>query len=188
MQLLDTAIADVKQVRLDRFADERGAFAETYDARKFRELGLSSEFVQDSWSLSRCIGTIRGLHFQAPPHAQHKLVRVTRGRILDVAVDIRRGSPSFGSHVAIELSADQPVSLWVPIGFAHGFCTLEDDTEVTYKMSNHFHSESYRGLCWADPQLAIPWPVAVSAALLSPQDRRQPSLAQLVSPFVYGRR
>jgi dTDP-4-dehydrorhamnose 3,5-epimerase len=185
MEVVDSTLAEVKFVRLDVIRDERGSFAETYDAVKFAALGIRAPFVHDSWSLSRNVGTVRGFHFQKPPRAQHKLVRVTRGRILDVVVDIRRGSPTFGSHVAVELSAEKPLSLFVPIGFAHAFCTLEGDTEVTYKMSDHFVPRLYTGLFWADPQLAIPWPVKPGTALLSPKDKLHPHLADIESPFVY---
>jgi len=185
MELIDLKLPDVKLVRLDMIGDTRGEFAETYDSIKFAALGIRETFVQDSWSLSRLAGTVRGFHFQLPPHAQHKLVRVTRGRILDVVVDIRRGSPSYGAHVTIELSAHEPLSVFVPIGFAHAFCTLEDDTEVTYKMSDHFFPDLYWGIHWEDPQLAIPWPVERSAALLSPKDRSHPVLADIDNPFVY---
>lgn len=185
MEAEPTALSDVKLVKLHLFNDERGAFAETYDAEKFRKIGIQGRFVQDSWSFSRRAGTVRGLHFQAPPHPQAKLVRVTRGRIFDVVVDIRRGSPSFGAHVGIELSAAGPYSLFVPSGFAHGFCTLENDTEVTYKMSDHFVPALYKGIFWADPQLCINWPVAQQAALLSAQDAKQPLLAQIDTPFAW---
>ena len=186
MELISTAIPDVKLVRLDVFEDERGLFFEAYDARKFRVLGLMDSFVQDSCSLSKCVGTVRGLHFQSPPHAQKKLVRVTSGRVLDIIVDIRIGSATYGNYVAIELSAAAPTSVFVPIGFAHGFCTLEDNSEVTYKMSDHYVPESYHGLNWADPQLGIPWPVSRDRAILSAQDRGHPFLADLQTPFVLG--
>lgn len=187
MKLLPTSLPDVKRVQLDVFEDERGAFAETFDSAAFRGLGLSDHFVQDSWSISRRAGTVRGLHFQVAPHAQAKLVRVTRGRIFDVVVDIRQGSPTFGEHVAMELSADVPCSLWVPVGFAHGFCTLEDNSEVTYKMSDHYVADSYRGLHWADRELGIRWPVPEPHALLSPRDRNHPCLAEISSAFSYCR-
>ena len=186
MQLLDTALPDVKLIQLDVFSDERGAFAETYDSAKLATLGIRATFVHDSWSLSKKASTVRGFHFQVPPRAQHKIVRVIRGRILDLIVDIRRGSPSFGAHVAIELAADRPISAFVPIGFAHAFCTLEDDTEVTYKMSDHFVPELYRGLYWADPALTIAWPVEQHAALLSVRDRNHPLLTDIDTPFRFG--
>jgi dTDP-4-dehydrorhamnose 3,5-epimerase len=183
MELISTAIPEVKLIRLDVFEDERGLFFETYDAKKFKALGLVDSFVQDSSSLSKFGGTVRGLHFQSPPHAQRKLVRVTSGRVLDIIVDIRLGSPTFGNHVAIELSAAVPTSVFVPIGFAHGFCTLENNSEVTYKMSDHYVPRSYHGLNWADPQLGIRWPVTLDSAILSAQDRLHPYLAELDTPF-----
>ena len=185
MEILDTALPDVKLIRLDVFSDERGGFTETYDSKKFEKLGIRATFFQDSWSLSKSVGTVRGFHFQNPPHAQSKLVRVIRGRILDVVVDIRRGSPTFGAHVAVELSSERPLSLFVPIGFAHGFCTLEDGTEVTYKMSDHFVPELYRGIFWADPRLGVAWPVSPEAALLSAKDRQHPLLADIETPFEF---
>lgn len=184
MELVSTAIPEVKLVRLDVFEDERGLFFEAFDAKKFKALGLWDTFVQDSCSLSKFTGTVRGLHFQSPPHAQRKLVRVTRGRVLDIIVDIRLGSPTFGDHVEIELSAAAPTSVFVPIGFAHGFCTLEDNSEVTYKMSDHYVPRSYHGLNWADPQLGIRWPVTQDRAILSGQDRGHPYLADLNTPFL----
>ena len=170
-------------VRPAKFDDARGFFSETYNARLFREAGLPTHFVQDNHSLSAAVGVVRGLHFQVPPHAQGKLVRVVRGAVLDVAVDLRRGSPSFGQYVAVELSAANWRQLWIPVGFAHGFCTLEPDTEVIYKVTDFYDAASERGLAWDDPDLAIPWPVAPADAVLSDKDRRQPRLAELPDCF-----
>src|SRR5919202_2263014 len=156
-------------VRPAKFEDARGFFSETYNARRFREAGLPTDFVQDNHSLSAAAGVVRGLHFQLPPHAQGKLVRVVRGAILDVAVDLRRGSPSFGRFAAIELSAANWRQLWIPAGFAHGFCTLEPDTEVIYKMTDFYDPGAEGGLAWDDPDLGIPWPV--SNPILSDKDR-----------------
>lgn len=129
---------------------------------------------------------MRGLHFQSPPHAQGKLVRVVRGSILDVAVDIRKGSPSFGRHVAVELSVENWRQLWVPAGFAHGFCTLEENTEVFYKVTDYYAPECDKGIRWDDPQIGIAWPVGAESVVLSDKDRRLPSLADSPSFFTYG--
>ncbi|MBI0435228.1 dTDP-4-dehydrorhamnose 3,5-epimerase [Roseomonas sp. KE0001] len=162
-----------------RFGDHRGAFAETYTLRDFEAIGIADAFVQDNFSWSAGVGTLRGLHFQTPPHAQAKLVRVLRGRILDVAVDLRAGSPTYGQHVAAELSAENGLQLYVPVGFAHGFCTLEPDTEVAYKVTDTYAPDCDKGLLWNDPALAIEWPVGPDAAILSEKDQRQPLLRDL---------
>jgi len=166
-----------------RFADARGEFSETYSARDFAALGIITTFVQDNASLSRLPGTVRGLHFQAPPRAQAKLVRVTRGAILDVAVDIRRSSPHFGRHVAVTLRAGDGRMLYVPAGFAHGFCTLEGDTEVAYKASDFYAPALDGGVLWNDPALGITWPVAMQDAVLSDKDRSLPALHDLDAAF-----
>lgn len=169
-----------------KFGDHRGFFSETYNKRALAEAGLDLEFVQDNHSLSAQKGTLRGLHFQTPPFGQDKLVRVTRGAILDVAVDLRRGSPTYGQHVSAELSAESWSQLLVPIGFAHGFVTLEPDTEVLYKVTQYYSPECDRGLLWNDPDLGIPWPVAEADAILSDKDRKHPRLRDLPDIFIYG--
>ncbi len=166
-----------------RFGDPRGWFMETFSAAHFRAFGITEDFVQDNHSLSVPLGTVRGLHFQAPPAAQAKLVRTLRGRILDVVVDLRRASPFFGRHVAVELSAENGQQLYVPEGFAHGFCTLEPDTEITYKVSAPYAPALDRGLAWDDPALAIAWPVSAEVAAISAKDRDQPRLADLPPYF-----
>ena len=178
-----TSIPDVTIVTPQRFGDDRGFFSDVYNRRRFEEAGLAVDFVQDNHSWSAKPGTIRGLHFQSRPFAQDKLVRVVRGRVLDVAVDIRRSSPTFGRHVAVELSAENWRQLFVPIGFAHGFCTLEPDTEVLYKVSGYYAPEHDHGLAWDDPDLGIAWPVAPGQAILSDKDRRHPTLASLPAYF-----
>ena len=183
LQVEDTAIPAVKIVTPRRFGDARGYFSEVYSRRAFAEAGIDLDFVQDNHSLSVPRGTVRGLHFQSPPHAQGKLIRVVRGRVLDVAVDLRRSSPTFGRHVAVELSAETGRQLLVPVGFAHGFCTLEPDTEVLYKVTAHYAPAHDLGLAWDDPDLGIAWPVARDEALLSDKDRRQPRLADLPAVF-----
>jgi dTDP-4-dehydrorhamnose 3,5-epimerase len=166
-----------------RFGDARGHFAETYSRRDFAALGIAEEMVQDNHSVSAPRGTVRGLHFQLPPRAQAKLVRVLRGRILDVAVDIRTNSASYGRHVAVELSAQNGLMLYIPAGFAHGFATLEPDTEVAYKVSDTYAPDCDRGLAWDDPALGIDWGIAPVAAVLSDKDRRHPRLADLGRVF-----
>ena len=177
MLVEDTAIPDVKIITPKKFGDRRGFFSETYNRRAAAEAGIHLEFVQDNHSLSADVGTIRGLHFQSAPFAQDKLVRAPRGRILDVAVDLRRSSPTFGRHVAVELSAENWRQLLVPIGFAHGFCTLEPDTEVFYKVTNYYSPAHDHGLAFDDPALGIAWPIDAAKAILSDKDRRLPRLA-----------
>lgn len=164
------------------FGDPRGLFYETYSARLMQELGLPADlnWVQDNQSKSQP-GVLRGLHFQRPPHAQAKLVRVAQGRALDVVVDIRRDSPTYGQHVKVELSAAQGNILYVPIGFAHGFVALEEDTLFLYKCSDYYAPPAEGGLLWNDPALGIEWGVA--DALISPKDAVLPTLANLDSPF-----
>lgn len=178
-----TAIPDVRIVTPKKFGDHRGFFSETYNRKAFAEAGLALDFVQDNHSLSAQVGTLRGLHFQSPPFAQDKLVRVTRGRILDIAVDIRRSSPSFGQHVAVELSAKNWRQLLVPVGFAHGFVTLEPDTEVIYKVTNYYSAANDLGVAWDDPDLGIAWPVPPEGAILSDKDRKHPRLRDLPETF-----
>lgn len=178
-----TDIPDVVEIIPRKFGDHRGFFSETFSQKEFESSGLPSVYVQDNHSLSGAVGTIRGLHFQLPPFAQDKLVRVTRGAILDVAVDIRRGSPTFGRHVAVRLSEQDWNQLLIPIGFAHGFCTLEPDTEVQYKVTNYYSPEHDRGILWSDPAIGIPWPVALGEARLSDKDQRLPLLADAPDLF-----
>ena len=182
------AIPDVVLITPDRFGDHRGFFSEVYSASALAAAGIDLTFIQDNHSLSGAKGTIRGLHFQVPPDAQDKLVRVTRGAILDVAVDIRQGSPTYGHHVAAEISAANWSQILVPTGFAHGFCTLEDDTEVLYKVTGAYAPHSDKGLAWNDPALGIDWPVESGQAHLSDKDRRHPNLAQLPAYFHHDAR
>jgi dTDP-4-dehydrorhamnose 3,5-epimerase len=180
------AIPEVKLVTPARFGDARGHFSETYNAQRFEDAGLPDLFVQDNQSLSGPAGTLRGLHYQTPPYAQAKLVRVLRGRILDVAVDIRAGSPSYGRHVRAELSAESGTQIYVPAGFLHGFVTLEPDTEVFYKVTAFYSRECDRGIAWDDPDLGIDWGVDPASVLLSDKDRAQPAFRSLETPFSYG--
>jgi dTDP-4-dehydrorhamnose 3,5-epimerase len=178
-----TAIDAVKVITPKNFPDARGVFCETYNHRRFVEHGVAFDFVQDNQSSSRETGTIRGLHFQSHPAAQDKLVRVVRGRILDVAVDLRRASPSYGQWVAEELSAENGKQLLVPVGFAHGFCTLEPDTEVVYKVTQHYSPAHDFGVAWDDPDLAIDWPVDRDQVVLSDKDARLPPFRSLPAYF-----
>lgn len=185
MEIRETAIAGVRILRPAQHRDARGFFSEVYSEAALAAHGITARFVQDNHSLSLMHGTVRGLHFQIAPFVQAKLVRVTKGAILDVAVDLRRGSPSFGRHAAVQLSAAEWNQLFVPEGFAHGFCTIEPDTEVTYKVNRPYSAAHDRGLLWNDPALAIPWPVGAGEALLSERDRRHPPLAELPPFFQY---
>ena len=169
-----------------KFEDARGFFSEVYNKRSLAEAGFDGEFVQDNQSLSVHRGVVRGLHFQSPPFAQDKLVRVTRGRILDVAVDIRAGSPTYGDHVAVELSAENWRQLLVPAGFAHGFATLEPNTEVVYKVTNFYAPDHDHGVLWSDPEIGVAWGIDPSEAVVSEKDAAQPRLSEITSPFAYG--
>jgi dTDP-4-dehydrorhamnose 3,5-epimerase len=178
-----TTIPDVKIVTPRKFGDHRGFFSEIYKRNAFAEAGLELDFVQDNHSLSAEAGTLRGLHFQSAPFAQDKLVRVLRGRILDIAVDIRQGSPTFGQHVAVELSSANWRQLLVPIGFAHGFVTLEPDVEVMYKVTNYYSPANDLGLAFDDPDLGIKWPLPPESLVLSDKDRAHPRLRDLQKFF-----
>jgi dTDP-4-dehydrorhamnose 3,5-epimerase len=183
MQVENTAIDAVKIITPKKFGDHRGFFSEVYSRKAWAEAGLDYEFVQDNHSFSVEVGVIRGLHFQTAPFGQDKLVRVAKGRVLDVAVDLRRSSPTFGKHVAVELSADNWRQLLVPIGFAHGFCTLEPDSEVLYKVTNIYSPAHDKGLAFDDPGLGIDWRIDPTKAVLSDKDRKHPRLAELGAMF-----
>lgn len=179
MRLRDEPLPGVKVVELQPFGDTRGSFVETFNRQKLIALGIDHEFVQDNESWSRPVGTVRGVHFQLPPHAQGKLVRVTRGRILDVAVDLRSDSPTYRSHCSVELTGEDDLVFWIPAGFGHGFCTLEPDTVVSYKVTALYAPDSDRSVRWDDPDLAIDWPVGPAQAVLSDKDATAPSLTDL---------
>lgn len=166
-----------------RFGDERGWFMETWSRRALTALGIDVEFVQDNHSLSRAVGTLRGLHFQTPPHAQGKLVRCVAGRIMDYAVDVRRGSPTYGKWLGAELSAENGHQLWVPVGFAHAFVTLEPDTEVVYKVTDDYSPANDGGIRW--DSVGIDWPLPPTGPVLSDKDKVLPALAEFDSPFPY---
>lgn len=185
MEIIPQSIPAVKLIRPKRFGDHRGYFAETYSLAKLLAGGIDLTFVQDNESLSAEAGTVRGLHFQTPPHAQDKLVRCVKGVVLDVAVDIRKGSPTFGQHVAVELSAENGDQLLVPVGFAHGFATLTPDALVMYKVTDVYAPDCDAGIIWNDPALGIDWRIDADNATLSAKDKVHPTLADLDNPFVY---
>ena len=177
--------SSVRLIQPRRFGDDRGWFMETYSMAMLASVDVDLQFVQDNHSYSRPIGTIRGIHFQRPPHAQAKLVRCLRGRIMDYAVDLRRGSPTFGHQVAAELSAENGLQLFVPVGFGHAFVTLEPDVEVAYKVSDIYAPDCDGGIVWNDPTIAIAWPLPETGPVLSPKDTKLPTLADFDSPFAY---
>ena len=181
MRVEALAIPDVKLITPKKFGDERGFFSETWNERVLAEAGITARFVQDNQAHSGTQGTLRGMHFQLAPMVQDKLVRVTRGAILDVAVDIRAKSPTFGRHVSAVLSAENWTQIWVPKGFAHGYCTLEADTEVFYKVTEYYSPAHDRGILWDDPALGIAWPVTRAMAQLSDKDKMQPKLADVMT-------
>jgi dTDP-4-dehydrorhamnose 3,5-epimerase len=168
-----------------RHVDERGWFSEIFHEKRLRDIGITCRFVQDNQSSSKWAGTLRGLHFQLPPAAQAKLVTVVKGRILDVVVDLRRGSPTFGKHVSTELSSESGRQLYIPIGFAHGFLTLQDDVVVMYKTSDYYVPTHDGGIRWNDPDIAFPWPLEDANIITSDKDRRLPLLKEFASPFAY---
>jgi dTDP-4-dehydrorhamnose 3,5-epimerase len=168
-----------------RYVDGRGWFSESFHQQRLREIGIYHPFVQDNQSSSKRAGTLRGFHFQRPPAAQAKLVSVLRGRVLDVAVDIRRGSPSFGNYVSIELSAEGGEQLYIPTGFAHGFITLEDDVVVMYKTSDYYAPSYEAGICWNDPDIGFSWPFKDVDIIKSEKDGLLPRLKDFDSPFPY---
>jgi dTDP-4-dehydrorhamnose 3,5-epimerase len=186
MRLQPMEIEDVLLLTPRRFADARGWFSETWSARAFAEAGVAAAFVQDNHSHSAMAGTVRGLHYQRPPFAQGKLVRAVRGRILDVAVDVRRSSPSYGRWVAAELSAENGAQLWIPRGFLHGFVTLEPATDVAYKVDAPYDAGSDGAVRFDDPDLAIDWGIDPKDAVLSDKDARAPAFRDFKSPFIYG--
>jgi dTDP-4-dehydrorhamnose 3,5-epimerase len=185
---MDVKATDIPGVLLLKprfFHDARGFFVETYNMRAAREAGLQVEFVQDNQALSLKRGTVRALHFQVPPRVQGKLVRVLRGSVYDVAVDLRVGSPTYGRWIAATLTAQGGEQLFVPRGFAHGYCTLEPDTEVSYKVDDYYAPDYEKGVIWNDPTLAVGWPVSPADAVLSDKDHKLPRLADFASPFRY---
>jgi dTDP-4-dehydrorhamnose 3,5-epimerase len=186
MRITPQPIPAVLLIEPARFGDARGFFSEVWKKSALTAAGVAAEFVQDNHSWSKEAGVLRGLHFQRPPHAQGKLVRCTRGRVLDVAVDIREGSPTYGQHVTMELSAENWRQLWLPRGFAHGFLTLEPDCEVLYKVDAEYSREADGGIAWDDPALGIAWPLPPGGPILSDKDRKAPRLAEAGPIFPRG--
>ena len=182
MKFIETEIQGLFIIKPKVWEDERGYFFESYSQQLLTEAGIKANFVQDNQSLSQK-GTLRGLHFQAPPFDQGKLVRVIQGKVLDVAVDLRKNSATFGHHMTIELSAVNHQMFWVPPGFAHGFLTLEDRTIFTYKVSNIYNKVSEGGLLWNDPDLNIDWGIDPSEIIISEKDKLLPLLKDFNSPF-----
>ena len=187
MRIRPQAIPEVLLIEPTRHGDARGFFSEVWKRSALAAAGITADFVQDNHSHSRDAGVLRGLHFQRPPHAQGKLVRVVRGRILDVVVDIREGSPTYGQHVTAELSASNWLQIWVPRGFAHGFLTLEPDTEVLYKVDAEYDRAADGGIAWDDPALGIAWPLPLGGPILSEKDKSAPRLADVRPIFPRGR-
>lgn len=186
MQIDPTELAGVFMLTPRRFGDDRGWFMESYNAQRLAQAtGITTTFVQDNLSFSARPGTVRGLHFQTPPAAQAKLVSVVVGAVFDVVVDLRHGSPTFGRHAAVILTAAAGNQLYVPEGFAHGYCTLEPETVFAYKVSAAYAPACDAGILWNDPALAIPWPVAAAAAVVSDKDSRLPCLAALPQPVFF---
>ena len=185
MEVVKTVIEDVLLIKPRVFGDARGYFFESFNAREFaEETGIQVTFVQDNESMSR-YGVLRGLHYQQPPYAQSKLVRVVKGCVLDVAVDIRKGSPTFGRHVAVELSADNHYQFYMPKGIAHGFSVLSDEVIFQYKCDEFYEPQSEGAIAWDDPDLAIDWRLPVDKMILSEKDRHHPYLRDVLSPFNY---
>ncbi|MDQ1850523.1 dTDP-4-dehydrorhamnose 3,5-epimerase [Gemmobacter fulvus] len=185
MQIEQTALPGVVILTPARFGDARGFFSESWSRKRLAEAGIDLDFVQDNHSVSARAGTVRGLHFQSPPHAQAKLVRCGRGVLWDVAVDIRRGSPSFGQWVGVELSAENGRQLLIPAGFLHGFVTREADTEIVYKCTDYYAPDCDGALRWDDPQIGIDWGLEPGHAILSDKDARAPLLAAFETPFTW---
>ena len=184
---MSNSAGSVQLIHPTRHGDARGWFTEVYSEPAFAQRGINCRFVQDNHSMSATRFTLRGLHFQTPPRAQDKLVRCIRGRIFDVAVDLRKGSPTFGQWVGAELSAENGMQLFVPIGFGHGFLTLEENCEVVYKCSDTYAPKHDGGVLWSDPVIGIDWPMpAGTIPELSTKDQTQPVIAEFDSPFAYN--
>jgi dTDP-4-dehydrorhamnose 3,5-epimerase len=186
LDLSSLEFPDVKLIKPPRFADERGFFSDIYNRQALSASGILTDFVQDNFSVSKAVGTIRGLHFQAPPMAQAKLVMVLKGHIMDVVVDCRSGSSTYGRHMSLNLDAQDWQQLYIPAGFAHGFCTIEPDTMVFYKVSAPYAPKLERGVLWNDPDLGINWPVSAENAVLSDKDKQLPRLRDVSDHFNFA--
>lgn len=185
IEVVKTEIPGVLIIEPKVFGDDRGYFMESFNAREFTEkTGMKVNFVQDNESKSR-YGVLRGLHFQLPPYTQSKLVRVVKGKVLDVAVDIRKGSPTYGKYVACEMTGENKRQFFVPKGFAHGFCVLSDEAVFQYKCDDFYHPESEGAIAWNDPDIAIKWPVEEEKVILSEKDKHHPNLKDFISPFTF---
>ncbi|HMR91327.1 MAG TPA: dTDP-4-dehydrorhamnose 3,5-epimerase [Chitinophagaceae bacterium] len=184
MEFIQTDIPGLLVVEPKVFADSRGYFFESFNENVFAAVGITAKFVQDNQS-SSVYGVIRGLHYQKIPHAQSKLVRVLSGRILDVAVDIRKGSPTYGRHISIELSAENKKQLWIPAGFAHGFSVLSETAEVLYKCDAFYNRQSEGGIRFDDEQLGIDWQIPAGKAIVSDKDQVLPSLDSIDANFEF---
>ncbi len=185
MKITSLNIPEVLVLEPQKFGDDRGYFSEVFNQKQLIQAGADLDWVQDNHAMSRDAGTLRGLHFQLPPHAQSKLVRVVRGSIFDVAVDIRKGSPTYGEWVSATISAKAWNQILIPAGFAHGYLTLEPATEVLYKVDNYYAPDADKGLLWSDPDIAIDWPLTPTSPVLSDKDRNLPRLTNIASPFDY---
>jgi dTDP-4-dehydrorhamnose 3,5-epimerase len=185
MEIKNLKLPDVKVIQAKTHEDSRGSFTETYNNKDLADAEINDLFVQDNVTRSLLSGTVRGLHFQKPPHAQAKIIRVLKGRILDVVVDIRHGSPTYGQHDAVELDADSGLQLYAPVGVAHGFITLEPNTDVMYKVSSLYAPDTEGGVRWDDPELAIDWRVGAATITISDRDAKLPRLSELPEIFAY---
>ncbi|NUQ17968.1 MAG: dTDP-4-dehydrorhamnose 3,5-epimerase [Sphingomonas sp.] len=183
MDIVRLPISGLLEIRPRKISDERGYFAELFRESAFAAHAGAVTFVQENQSLSLCAGTIRGMHFQTPPAGQGKLVRCLAGKLLDVALDLRRGSRTYGRSASVMLSAEQANQLWIPVGFAHGFCTLEPNSIVSYRVTSYYSPENDKGVAWDDPVLANEWPEIADPQTLSAKDRLQPRLAELPAYF-----
>ncbi len=186
MQIEETALPGVLILTPRRFGDDRGFFAETWNRQRMEEAGITLDFVQDNHSVSARAGTLRGLHYQSPPHAQAKLVRCGRGALLDVAVDIRTGSPTYGQWTGVELSAENGRQLLIPAGFLHGFVTRADDTEIVYKCSDYYAPDCDGAVVWDDPEIAIDWGLEGRDPILSEKDAKAPTLSEIPAHFEWS--
>jgi dTDP-4-dehydrorhamnose 3,5-epimerase len=183
MNIASTRLAGVSIIEPERHSDERGWLSELWNPVALQDAGLNASFVQDNLSLSNAVGVVRALHFQIPPFQQGKLITCLTGAIFDVALDLRQGSPTYGEHISVELSSDDGKVIWIPPGFAHGYCSLEPETRVLYKLTAPYQQGATGGVRWDDPELGIDWPVSVHSAVVNERDHGWPTLSEFVSPF-----